>query len=186
MKKLLIAILFLVRAAAASNGDINGLLEEFSGTVTKGGNATRWLAPSVAAQKAAMEQEKRKLAPQYLAFKITDLQFVNANRRSNTRIEIPATVYWKSEGGDFVQTATLRLEFVDGAWYFSDFDFAERKVSILTQVASFITIFAITFTFMAKPWKRKRKTSRQGVPQIRTRFQPGKAIILSAIPGLYE
>lgn len=186
MKKLLIAILFLVRAAAASNGDINGLLEDFSGTVTKGGNATRLLSPEVAAKKAALEQEKRKLAPQYLEFQITDLNFVKADRRSDSRIDVPATIHWKSVNGEVNQTAVLRLEFVNGAWYFTDFDFAVHNVSFLTQAAAFLTIFLVTFTFMAKPWQPKKKVARKAAPAIRTRFQPGKAIILSAIPGLYE
>jgi hypothetical protein len=185
MKKLLIAVLFLVRAAAAANGDITGLLEEFSGTVTKGGNAARLLSPAVAAQKSALEREQSKLAPQYLAFVIKDLQFVNAHRRANGRLDVPATVHWKTRHGETQQTATLRLVYVDGAWYFADFDFAERRVSVVSNIVSFCTIFLITFTLMAKPWRVKKKRSRKAAPSLRSRIQPGKPIVLSAIPGLY-
>jgi hypothetical protein len=185
MKKLLIAMLFLVRSAAAANGDINGLLEDFSGTVTRGGNATRLLSPAVAAEMSVMEQEQRKLAPQYLAFEIKDLQFVNANRRANGRLDVPATIHWKTRNGEAQQTAVLRLDYVDGAWYFADFDFAERRVSVLSNIISFCTIFLLTFTLMAKPWRPKKKRQRKPAPALRSRIQPGKMIVLSAIPGLY-
>jgi len=160
MKKLFCVGVLSVLVAGLSfaqgpSEQIEGVINTFLGTVQQGKIPAQTLSPNTQSRDAQLGLFQERFTTFSITYHINELSL-----HGETHANLPATIEWTRAGSSLQRHTSLRFEKVNGAWYFTDFDFVKFPYALFISIAAVGFLVAMMILALRYKLRRKAKATR--------------------------